>query len=138
MQEMTGVALGLCQWKDNLLWYQGKMWTPNEDKLRVEVIKQHHDNPTIGHGGTAKTTQLIQRKYYWPHMSDLIKNIHQELGHLSKNKSSQTCTIQTTTAKQSTGKNRWKSISMDFITDLPKSEGYDAILVVIDRLTKMS
>ena len=31
-----------------------------------------------------------------------------------------------------------KSLSMDFITDLPTSEGYDAILVVIDRLTKMS
>jgi len=27
---------------------------------------------------------------------------------------------------------------MDFITDLLKSEGYDTILVVIDRLTKMS
>jgi len=26
---------------------------------------------------------------------------------------------------------------MDFITDLPKSEGNDAILIVIDRLTKM-
>jgi len=32
----------------------------------------------------------------------------------------------------------WKSIAMDFITDLPKSDGYDTILVVIDRLTKMS
>jgi len=31
----------------------------------------------------------------------------------------------------------WKSISMDFITDLPLSEGSDAILIVIDRLTKM-
>ena len=32
----------------------------------------------------------------------------------------------------------WKSIAMDFITDLPNSDGYDTILVVIDRLTKMS
>jgi len=24
-QEMKGVALGLCQWKDDLLWYQGKI-----------------------------------------------------------------------------------------------------------------
>ena len=33
---------------------------------------------------------------------------------------------------------QWKSIAMDFMTDLPISDGYDAILVVIDRLTKMS
>jgi len=32
----------------------------------------------------------------------------------------------------------WKSIAMHFITDLPKSEGYETILVVIDRLTKRS
>ena len=32
----------------------------------------------------------------------------------------------------------WQSITMDFITDLPNSNGYDTILVVIDRLTKMS
>ena len=27
---------------------------------------------------------------------------------------------------------------MDFITDLPKSDRYDTILIIIDRLTKMS
>jgi len=32
----------------------------------------------------------------------------------------------------------WKSISMDFIKDLPNSEGNTAILIVIDRLTKMA
>ena len=32
----------------------------------------------------------------------------------------------------------WKSIAMDFITDLPYSDRYDTILVIIDRLTEMS
>jgi len=32
----------------------------------------------------------------------------------------------------------WKSIVMHFIMDLQESEGYDTILVVIDRLNKMS
>src|SRR5690606_38671915 len=33
---------------------------------------------------------------------------------------------------------RWDSISMDFIVGLPRSSGYDSILVVVDRLTKMA
>jgi len=32
----------------------------------------------------------------------------------------------------------WKSIAIDFITALPRSDGYDTRLVVIDRWTKMS
>ena len=32
----------------------------------------------------------------------------------------------------------WDSISMDFIKQLPASEGFTAILVVVDRLTKQS
>ena len=32
----------------------------------------------------------------------------------------------------------WKSIAMDFITELPISDGDNTILVVIDRRTKMS
>jgi len=33
---------------------------------------------------------------------------------------------------------RWKSISMDFITDLPESEESNAILILIDQLTQMA
>ena len=31
----------------------------------------------------------------------------------------------------------WAYISADFITKLPLAQGYDSILVVVDRLTKM-
>lgn len=31
---------------------------------------------------------------------------------------------------------RWEEVLMDFITGLPKSEGKDVIMVVVDKLTK--
>jgi hypothetical protein len=33
---------------------------------------------------------------------------------------------------------KWESISMDFITGLPKVQGKDCIYVVVDRLTKFA
>src|SRR5205807_6922180 len=71
-KEMKGVALGMCQWRDKKLWYQGKVWVPEDDKIRTAIIYRHHDQPSAGHGGTAKTTELISRRYYWPKMRETI------------------------------------------------------------------
>ena len=35
-------------------------------------------------------------------------------------------------------KGPWKSITMDFITDLPVIENFDSVLVVVDRFTKFT
>jgi len=61
-KEMKGIAMGLCQWKDDLLLYQGRIWIPNEEGIRTVLIIQHHDTPQAGHRGTAKTTELINRR----------------------------------------------------------------------------
>jgi len=74
-KEMKGIALGLCQWKDDLLWYQGKIWIPNDEGIRTGLITKHHDPPQAGHGGTAKTTELINQRYYWPKIREDIKRL---------------------------------------------------------------
>ena len=75
IKEMKGVTLGLCEWKDEHLWYEGKIWIPEDKGLRTTIISRCHDNPLAGHGGTAKTTELITRQYYWPMMRETIKQI---------------------------------------------------------------
>ena len=39
-KEMKGVALGLCQWKDEYLWHQGKIWVPNKEGIRTNLLRQ--------------------------------------------------------------------------------------------------
>ena len=59
IKKINGVALGLCKWKNEHLWYEGKIWVPEDEGLRTTIISRCHDNPLAGHGGTAKTTELI-------------------------------------------------------------------------------
>ena len=136
-KEMKGVALGLCQWKDGYLWHQGKIWIPNKERIRTNPIQRHHEILQAGHGGTAKTAELIQRKYYWPKMRESSKQYVKNPDICPRTK-----VVRHTPyglMKPNEAPDRlWKSISMDFITDLPLSEGEDAILIVIDRLTKMA
>ena len=33
VKEIKGIALGLCEWKDEHFWYQGKIWIPNDKEL---------------------------------------------------------------------------------------------------------
>jgi len=134
-KEMKGIALRLCQWKDGLLWYQGKIWIPNDEGIQTALIAKHHKPPPAGYGGTAKTTKLIGRRYYWPKIREDIKRFIKNYDTCQRTKVVRHAPYGLLQPNEAPDR-PWKSIAIDFITDLPKSEGYDTILVVIDRLTK--
>jgi len=136
-KEMKGIALGLCQWMDGLLWYQGKIWIPKDEGIRATLIAKYHQPLQAGHGGTAKTTELISRRYYWPKIREDIKRFTKNCDTCQRTKVVRHALYGLLQSNEASDR-PCKSIAMDFIMDLPKSEGYDTILVVIDRLTKMS
>jgi len=41
------------EWRevDSIMYKEGKVYVPKDDKLRAEIIRQHHDTPVGGHGG---------------------------------------------------------------------------------------
>ena len=126
---------------EGLVRRNGCLYVPGDAAVREELIRKHHDDPLSGHFGAQKTLDLIQRKYFWPACAEQVKayvqtcNVCQRIKVLRHKSYEELSSLPVSEVP-------WKEISMDFITGLPPSKRggvvYDAILVVVDRCTKMA
>ncbi|KAK2966295.1 hypothetical protein RJ640_018106 [Escallonia rubra] len=122
--------------EDGLLYTKGqRAYVPKWNNLRKRIIRECHDTPWAGHPGQRRTYALVEASYYWPQMKDEVEAYVK------------TCLV----CQQDKVENQlpaglleplpipahpWESVSMDFITCLPRSEGCGSIMVVVDRFSK--
>ena len=59
--------------KQDVLFYKGKMFIPNDIDLRRNIVWRHYDAPTAGHPGILETINKIKAHYYWPGMCSFIR-----------------------------------------------------------------
>ena len=119
------------------IWIDQQIYVPDSRDLWLHVLQSFYDNPISGHYGVNKTLSVIQWEYTWPNIQDFITNYIQ---------SCTTCSRTKAKCHKPYGLLwqlpiplwPWESISMDFIKQLPDSEGFTAILVVVDHFTKQA
>jgi len=126
------------EWRevDGIMYKEGKVYMPKDEKLRAEIIRLHYDTPIGRHGRQWKTVELVTRNFWWPGITKEVKRYVEGCDPCQHNKNH---------TEQPAGKlmpnsipeKPWTHISADFITKLPLAQGYDSILVVVDQLTKM-
>jgi len=127
------------KWKieGDLVLKEGKVYVPKDEELRVEIIRLHHDAPAAGHGGRWKTMELVTRNYWWPGVTrDVGKYVEGcDLCQQMKNRMEEPAgKLKLSEVPQKT----WSHLTVDFIMKLPVVAGKDVILVVCDRLSKMT
>lgn len=117
-----------------LMW-RGRVWIPAYEPLRTMLVQKIHDSALAGHPGRDGLRELISREYTWPNLSNdvrrFVRNCH-------------VCRSATAWREQRQGLLKplpvpdrpWQELSMDFITELPPSNGMKNLFVVTDRLTK--
>jgi hypothetical protein len=121
---------------EDLLYFEDKLYIPNS--LRSEWIQNQHDAPLAGHPGYLKTFDLVNRNFYWPKMYKDIKNYVDGCEVCQRTKH-ETQHPQGLLQPLEIPPHPWHTISLDFITHLPLTRNHnDAILVVVDKLTKMA
>ena len=127
------------EWKleENLVLKEGKVYMLKNKELRAEVIRLHYDVPAAGYGGKWKTVELVTRNYWWPGVTkDVGKYVEGcNLCQRMKNRTEEPVgKLKLSEVPQKT----WTHLTVDFITKLLVVAGKDAILVVCDRLSKMT
>jgi hypothetical protein len=122
--------------RNGLLWYkQNRLYLP-KGKMRNTFLKECQDGPLPSHGGAKRTTTFLKKSYNWPNLKDdaeqYVKTCltYQQNRTLNKKQAS---LLQPLPIPQGP----WESVSMDFMVSLPPSKGFDAIMVVVDRFSKM-
>jgi hypothetical protein len=130
------VQLSQCEVRNGHLYYRDRLYVPDDDELYAELTRLCHEIPAAGHPGRARTYQILSRDYYWPGMSSYVRRWVRNCHVCSRTKPSRRG-HQGLLQPLPTPDRAWDYITMDFITYLPKCQGYDAILVVVDRLTKL-
>lgn len=134
--KMRGVELSECSINDSgWVTFRDRLWLPNNEPLRTAIIQKTHDSSISGHPGRDATYAMLARQFFWPGCSHDVRRFVNNCD---------VCGRTTIWRQRKWGllkplpipQRPWRSISMDFITDLPNVDGQQACLVVTDRLTK--
>lgn len=120
--------------KEGTLYWGKQLVVPNKVE-QDKIITLFHDSLPAVHAGYKKKLERIKVHYWWPHITAIVKKYISNCFFC--------IWIKNQTSKPSgllqplpIPDGPWQSFSMDFITQLPCSNFFDAILVIVDCFTK--
>lgn len=138
LQKEKSVSMAECSVDERgLLLFRGRIWIPNCEPLRTQIIQNIHDSHITGHPGRDLTYAILSRQFFWSGAASDVRQFVRNCEVCGRN------TIWRETKKgllkpMPIPERIWGEISIDFITDLPPSgrDNASSCMAVTDRLTK--
>jgi hypothetical protein len=128
-------ALADWTFENGNLYYKHCLYVP--PPARSSLLHSIHSSPLTGHLGHFCTKAIVEHDFWWPGLSSFVNNFVMGCAVCQQNKVRTHPTTPPLNPIKSTNSLPFKQLSVDLITDLPISNGYDSLMVVIDHgLTK--
>ncbi|CAJ2667675.1 unnamed protein product [Trifolium pratense] len=123
--------------QQGILFYHGRLVIPATSPSIPILLAEFHSTPIGGHSGFLRTYRRIAANIYWVGMQKVVRDFVRACDICQRQKYTATTPgglLQPLPIPNAI----WEDLSIDFITGLPKSKGFEAVLVVVDRLSKYS
>src|SRR3954462_8223959 len=120
------------------VFFENRLVVPKNKNLTQLILKEAHDTPLSIHPGSTKMYRDLRQRFWWTRMKREIAQFIAECDVCRRIKAEHQRPAGTLQPLPIPG-GKWDKVSMDFITGFPKTQkGHDAILVVLDRLSKVA
>jgi hypothetical protein len=122
---------------NDLIYYKDRIFLVPGSTFKAKVLQAYHDSPMAGHQGINKTYRQVRERFSWKGLKEDVIKHAKECTTCQENKDEHTHPTRLLQPLPIL-EHKWESISMDFITGLPNTQGKDCIFVVVDWLTKFA
>lgn len=135
-QSLPPFKTALSDWeeRDGMLFHKNRIYVPANLELKREIVKVHHVPRIMGHPGARKTFVLTRRTFWWPGMSYFVNEYVRGCAYCQQAKANTHPNVPPLIPIDADPRaTPFSTITMDFITGLPESQGHDALLVIVDH-----
>jgi len=63
----------LTQEEDGVVYMKGRIYVPNNRKIKEEILKENHNLADMEHSGQHRMLKVIKKTYWWPRLKEDIK-----------------------------------------------------------------
>ena len=127
--ELTVAADSILRGREN------RVWVPNYEPLRTKIMQQLHDSHLTGHPGKDTMVGMILRRWFWPKLRESVRQFIRNCdicGRTTVWREAKAGFLRSLPIPERIG----SELTIDFVTDLPPSEGCTNLMVITDRLSK--
>ena len=119
------------EFTDRALYFKHQLYIP--EPAHPDLVKSLHESPARGHKGFFRMLHHMQKDYWWPGMSMFLQKFISGCADCQAAKVNTHPTVPGLSPLAVETPNPFSSISVDLITGLPYSHGFDSVMVVVDH-----
>ena len=73
MVQALGKQDGLTWEEDGVVYMEGRIYVPNNKRIREEILKENHNSVDVNYPGQHRMLELLKRIYWWPGLKEDVK-----------------------------------------------------------------